>query len=146
MIIVLIAVKPDRIVIREGLRILPDLIRLLKRLATDPGQPVGVRVRLGLLMAYLAFPIDLVPDFIPLLGYADDVIIVIAVLRSDGDPDQQFGPPRHRLHRAFVGAGRLPDGVESPGQPSQGAEAAGFEPARGDEPSTRLAGGRHRPD
>jgi uncharacterized membrane protein YkvA (DUF1232 family) len=82
LIIVLIAVKPDRTVIREGLRILPDLIRLLKRLATDPRQPVGIRVRLGLLMAYLALPFDLVPDFIPLLGYADDVIIVVAVLRS----------------------------------------------------------------
>jgi uncharacterized membrane protein YkvA (DUF1232 family) len=35
-----------------------------------------------LLLAYLAFPIDLIPDFIPVLGYADDAIIVTAVLRS----------------------------------------------------------------
>jgi uncharacterized membrane protein YkvA (DUF1232 family) len=36
----------------------------------------------GLLLAYLASPIDLVPDFIPVAGYADDAIIVAAVLRS----------------------------------------------------------------
>ncbi|GAB3808673.1 YkvA family protein [Micromonospora zhanjiangensis] len=41
-----------------------------------------MRVRLGLLMAYLAIPIDLIPDFIPVIGYADDAIIVAAVLRS----------------------------------------------------------------
>ncbi|HMA46125.1 MAG TPA: YkvA family protein [Frankiaceae bacterium] len=44
--------------------------------------PRGIRVRLWLLFAYLASPIDLVPDFIPLLGYADDAIIAAAVLRS----------------------------------------------------------------
>lgn len=41
-----------------------------------------VRRRLGLLLLYLAFPIDLVPDFIPILGYADDVIVIALVLRS----------------------------------------------------------------
>ena len=41
-----------------------------------------MRIRLALLLAYLAMPFDLVPDVIPVLGYADDAIIVIAVLRS----------------------------------------------------------------
>jgi uncharacterized membrane protein YkvA (DUF1232 family) len=40
-----------------------------------------VRVRLWLLLGYLAIPFDLVPDFIPVLGYADDAIIVTLVLR-----------------------------------------------------------------
>jgi uncharacterized membrane protein YkvA (DUF1232 family) len=44
--------------------------------------PRGIRIRLGLLSAYLALPIDLIPDFVPILGYADDAIIVTAVLRS----------------------------------------------------------------
>lgn len=44
--------------------------------------PRGVRLRLWLLLAYLAMPIDLVPDFIPVLGYADDAILVAVVLRS----------------------------------------------------------------
>jgi uncharacterized membrane protein YkvA (DUF1232 family) len=67
---------------REALRLLPDVLRLLPRLAADRTLPRGVRVRLALLLAYLASPLDLVPDFIPVIGYADDAIIVAAVLRS----------------------------------------------------------------
>ena len=43
---------------------------------------MGVRVRLALLLVYLLSPIDLVPDFLPVIGYADDVVIVALVLRS----------------------------------------------------------------
>ncbi|MDT4993587.1 MAG: hypothetical protein QOH97_3479 [Actinoplanes sp.] len=66
----------------EMLRLLPDLLRLLKRLAGDKSLPRGVRVRLWLLLAYLAVPIDLIPDFIPVIGHADDAIIVALALRS----------------------------------------------------------------
>jgi len=78
----LLLVRPSGSALKESLRLLPDLILLLKNVATDSSQPRSVRVRLALLMAYLAFPLDLVPDFIPVLGYADDAIIVLAVLRS----------------------------------------------------------------
>jgi uncharacterized membrane protein YkvA (DUF1232 family) len=37
---------------------------------------------LWLLLGYLALPIDLVPDFIPVIGYADDAVIVVLALRS----------------------------------------------------------------
>ena len=67
---------------RDALRLLPDLIRLLRRLAVDPTLPRGVRIRLWLLVGYLVMPIDLVPDFIPVIGYADDLVIVAFALRS----------------------------------------------------------------
>jgi uncharacterized membrane protein YkvA (DUF1232 family) len=82
LVVLLLVAKPGKVQLREALRLLPDLIRLLRRLAADPTMPRGVRVRLGLLLVYLAVPIDLIPDFIPVLGYADDAIIVAAVLRS----------------------------------------------------------------
>lgn len=41
-----------------------------------------MRFRLALLVVYLALPIDLIPDFIPVLGYADDAIVVTLVLRG----------------------------------------------------------------
>jgi uncharacterized membrane protein YkvA (DUF1232 family) len=82
LIVGLLVLRPRTGLLREALRLLPDLLRLLRRLAADPGLPRGVRIRLMLLLAYLALPIDLVPDFVPLLGYADDAIIVTAVLRS----------------------------------------------------------------
>ncbi|BDX32290.1 hypothetical protein TUM20985_28370 [Mycobacterium antarcticum] len=74
--------KPDDLDVRDALRLLPDVLRLVKRLASDPAMPRGIRIRLALLLAYLALPFDLVPDFIPVLGYADDAIIVAVVLRS----------------------------------------------------------------
>ncbi|MFJ5989335.1 YkvA family protein [Lentzea sp. NPDC092896] len=82
LIIVLAIVRPRGGLLREAMRLLPDVLRLVRRLAADRALPRGVRVRLGLLLVYLAFPLDLVPDFIPVLGYADDAIIVTAVLRS----------------------------------------------------------------
>ena len=82
LLIVLLAAKPEKGQLREALRLLPDLLRLLRRLAADRTLPRGVRIRLALLLAYLAMPFDLIPDFIPVLGYADDAIIVTAVLRS----------------------------------------------------------------
>jgi uncharacterized membrane protein YkvA (DUF1232 family) len=78
----LVIARPRGRLLREALRLLPDVLRLLPRLAADRTLPRGVRVRLVLLLAYLALPVDLVPDFIPVVGYADDAIIVAAVLRS----------------------------------------------------------------
>ena len=82
LIVALVIVRPRGGLLREAPRLLPDVLRLLPRLATDRRLPRGVRVRLALLLVYLASPIDLVPDFIPVVGYADDAIIVAAVLRS----------------------------------------------------------------
>ncbi|WUJ73617.1 DUF1232 domain-containing protein [Kribbella soli] len=74
--------KPDELTVRDVLRLLPDLVRMLRRLAGDKTLSGGVRLRLWLLLAYLALPIDLVPDFIPVIGYADDAVIVALALRS----------------------------------------------------------------
>jgi len=78
----LLALRPKGNLLKETLRLLPDLVRLLRRLAGDRSVPRATRARLWLLLAYLAIPIDLVPDFVPVLGYADDAIIVSLVLRS----------------------------------------------------------------
>jgi uncharacterized membrane protein YkvA (DUF1232 family) len=82
LIVALAIRRPKGSLLKEALRLLPDLLRLLKRLTTDRTLPVGVRVRVALLFVYLALPIDIIPDFVPVLGYADDAIIVILVLRS----------------------------------------------------------------
>ncbi len=61
-----------------------DLARLpgrLRRLAADPMTPCRARWLLIGLVVYLVSPIDLIPDFIPLLGHADEVVLVPLVLR-----------------------------------------------------------------
>ena len=82
LLIALLLIRPKGALLAEAIRLLPDLLRLLRRLAADPAVQRGVRVRLALLMVYLALPIDLIPDFLPVIGYADDAIIVAFVLRS----------------------------------------------------------------
>ena len=74
--------QPDAQVLRTAVRLLPDLVRLLRGLAADPAVPRGVRVRLLLLLGYLLMPLDLVPDFVPVLGYADDAVVVALALRA----------------------------------------------------------------
>lgn len=73
---------PETVAMKDALRLLPDLLRMVRRLAADRTLAAGVRVRLVLLLAYLLLPIDLVPDFVPVIGYADDAVIVALVLRS----------------------------------------------------------------
>jgi uncharacterized membrane protein YkvA (DUF1232 family) len=73
---------PETVSMKDALRLLPDLLRLLRRLLSDRTLAKGLRIRLALLLAYLLSPIDLVPDFVPVIGYADDVIIVALVLRT----------------------------------------------------------------
>jgi uncharacterized membrane protein YkvA (DUF1232 family) len=82
LLLVLWRVRPDGTSTTSALRLLPDLVRLVRRLAADRGLPRGVRVRLWLLLAYLLSPVDLVPDVVPVLGYADDVVVVALALRA----------------------------------------------------------------
>ena len=77
---VLIA-RPGRDALRVLPRLLPETIGLIRGLATDPAVSRTARLPVWGLLAYLATPIDLVPDFIPVVGHADDVILVALVLR-----------------------------------------------------------------
>jgi uncharacterized membrane protein YkvA (DUF1232 family) len=60
----------------------PDCAVLFKRLLGDSRVPRSRKLAIGLLGAYLASPIDLVPDFIPVAGQVDDAILVALVLRG----------------------------------------------------------------
>ena len=73
--------QTEKIKLVDALRLGPDVVQLTRRLATDPTIPRGVRIWLLVLLVYLLIPIDLIPDFIPVFGYADDAIIVALVLR-----------------------------------------------------------------
>ncbi|MGB8651413.1 MAG: YkvA family protein [Mycobacteriales bacterium] len=82
LLVVLAVTLPDRPSLSAALRLLPDVVRLVSRLARDPALARPLRWRLLALLGYLALPFDLVPDFVPVLGYADDVVVVLLVLRS----------------------------------------------------------------
>ena len=69
---------------------IPDCIVLVTRLARDPRVPRRRKLLLFAVVGYLALPLDLVPDFIPVAGQLDDAIVVALVLRhfvrAGGEP------------------------------------------------------------
>lgn len=66
--------------IRHLVLLLPRLARMLAGLLTDRAVPRAAKIALGAVAVYLASPIDLIPDFIPILGYLDDAILVAVVV------------------------------------------------------------------
>jgi uncharacterized membrane protein YkvA (DUF1232 family) len=66
--------------VKELLLALPRLARMLIALAADRDVPTSAKVVLAAVAVYLASPIDLVPDFIPLLGYLDDLLLAAVVV------------------------------------------------------------------
>jgi uncharacterized membrane protein YkvA (DUF1232 family) len=70
--------------------LIPDCVVLVSRLAREQRVPRRRKLLLVALVGYLAFPFDLVPDFVPVAGQLDDAIIVALVLRhfvrAGGEP------------------------------------------------------------
>lgn len=66
--------------LRELVWLVPRLAGLIARLVADPRVPGRTKVVLGAAAAYLASPVDLIPDFVPVLGYLDDALLVAVVL------------------------------------------------------------------
>ena len=82
LVALLVFARPDGTTVTDAVRIGAETVRLVLRLARDRTVPRRARVILWLLALYLLMPIDLVPDFIPVVGYADDVIVAALALRA----------------------------------------------------------------
>jgi len=82
---------------------IPDCVVLLKRLLADSRLPRRRKAVLVLLVGYLVSPIDLVPDFIPVAGQLDDVLVAALALRyalRGGGPEllrEHWPGPRQSL-------------------------------------------------
>ena len=101
---------------REMVGLLPNCLILLRRLRTTTGLPLRARFALGAALAYLLSPIQLIPNFIPVIGQSDDLLAVTLAVRCacrsvppdqaraawPGDPavfDRLFAPPRSKAVR-----------------------------------------------
>ena len=74
-------VRPKDVSARELIRVIPDVVRLIRSVITDRGAPFDVRLVLIGLLVWIISPIDLIPEFIPGLGPLDDVIVAIVAMR-----------------------------------------------------------------
>jgi uncharacterized membrane protein YkvA (DUF1232 family) len=73
--------RPRDVRLGEAIRIVPDLLRLVRDLIADRSTPLRVRAALVGLLAWMVSPIDIIPEFIPILGPLDDVVVAVLVLR-----------------------------------------------------------------
>ena len=75
------SVQPRQI-LADALLLLPNLVKLVGRLLRDPRVPRRAKITLGIAAVYAASPIDLIPDFVPVVGWADDVLVVMTAIDS----------------------------------------------------------------
>lgn len=95
---------------------IPDCLVLFRGLIGDSRVPRGQKLLLGALVAYLAMPLDLIPDFIPVAGQLDDAIAVAGVLRivlrgAGAEPIREHwpGPPASLRLILRLAGGRVDD-------------------------------------
>jgi uncharacterized membrane protein YkvA (DUF1232 family) len=86
--VILVAViwlhRPARALVGPAVRMVPDLVGLVRSLLGDRSTPPSVKLALVGLLAYLLSPIDLIPDFLPVVGSIDDLAVAAIVLRWAG--------------------------------------------------------------
>jgi uncharacterized membrane protein YkvA (DUF1232 family) len=76
--------RPSRELALPALRLLPDILRLIRRLLADPTMPRSSKLMLLGLAVWIASPIDLLPEFLPGIGPLDDLVVAVIVLRRVG--------------------------------------------------------------
>jgi uncharacterized membrane protein YkvA (DUF1232 family) len=94
--------------LRDLARFLPACVTLLRRLRTDPRVPCGVKVAVVVAVLWVLSPIDLLPEFLPVIGPLDDVVVVALALRYAGrrvprDVLLEAWPAHPRLLAPFIG-------------------------------------------
>jgi uncharacterized membrane protein YkvA (DUF1232 family) len=81
LLVVFWVLRPKGVPVREIIRVVPDVVRLLRALIADTAVPLDVRVIIGGLFVWIVSPIDLIPEFLPGIGPLDDVVVAVVALR-----------------------------------------------------------------
>jgi uncharacterized membrane protein YkvA (DUF1232 family) len=89
-------------ILRDLAAFIPDCVTTVRRLRKDPRVPRRARIAIIIAGIWVASPIDLIPEFIPIIGPLDDIVVVALALRYAG---RQV--PREVLLAAWPGEPRL---------------------------------------
>ena len=79
--IVALSIRRSRTALTELIKLVPPCLALLRDILRDPTIPRRHKITPAIAIAYLAFPIDLIPDFIPGIGQLDDALVIAWTLR-----------------------------------------------------------------
>lgn len=80
-LVAVLVIAGRRSAAKELAALLPNLVKLFKDLVRDPRVPRGSKALLVFAAMWVASPIDLIPEFIPVLGPLDDAVVAALVLR-----------------------------------------------------------------
>ncbi len=101
-------------VLRDLVGFIPDCVTTVRRLRKDPRVPRRAKVAILIAGLWVASPIDLIPEFIPVIGPLDDIVVVALALRYAG---RQV--PREVLLAAWPGEPRLIERLLGPARPER---------------------------
>jgi uncharacterized membrane protein YkvA (DUF1232 family) len=113
LIMVLLARRLPPGLIRDLAEFLPACVTAARRLRRDPAVPRRAKIALLVAILWVLSPIDLIPEFLPVIGPLDDVIAVVLLLRYAGRSIPrpvllQAWPADTRLLERLLGAGTSP--------------------------------------
>ena len=115
-LLVLLARRLPEGTAKELARFLPACATAMRRLRRHPAVPRRARVAVGFAALWVLSPIDLIPEFIPVIGPLDDIVVVALALRYAGRRT-----PRHVLLEAWPGDPRLLERLLGPARPEVAA-------------------------
>ncbi|HEY0360101.1 MAG TPA: DUF1232 domain-containing protein [Mycobacteriales bacterium] len=101
-VLVLLARRLPPGLLRDLAAFLPDCVTTARRLRRDPAVPRRAKVAVGIAALWVLSPIDLIPEFLPVIGPLDDVVVVALALRYAART-----VPRQTLLDAWPGSPRL---------------------------------------
>jgi uncharacterized membrane protein YkvA (DUF1232 family) len=112
LVLLLLARRLPPGILRDLAAFIPDCVTTVRRLRRDPRVPRRAKVAVVLAGVWVASPIDLIPEFIPIIGPLDDIVVVALALRYAG---RQV--PREVLLAAWPGDPRLMERLLGPARP-----------------------------
>lgn len=101
-VLVLLARRLPPGILRDVAAFLPACVTVARRLRTDPRVPRRTKIVVGIAALWVLSPIDLIPEFLPVIGPLDDVVVVVLALRYAARH-----VPRAVLFEAWPGEPRL---------------------------------------
>jgi uncharacterized membrane protein YkvA (DUF1232 family) len=113
-VLVLLARRLPPGILRDLAAFIPDCVTAVRRLRTDPRVPRRAKIAILVAGLWVASPIDLIPEFLPVIGPLDDIVVVALALRYAGRR-----VPRQVLLDAWPGDPRLLERLLGPGRCSE---------------------------